>query len=74
LTRLWKGSDTKDKNGLYNNRRDLLKIEVYKLSEEAEGELVAEGSGSYLEQITFNGDSEPIWSINSLCAKSSWRT
>lgn len=37
LTRLWKGSDTKDKNGLYTNRRDLLKIEVYKLSEEAEG-------------------------------------
>ena len=41
------------------NRRDLVRVEITK-----NGDLVSEGDGSYLEQITFNQESLPMWTIN----------
>lgn len=54
-------------SGATETRRDLLRITIDKVAEdnEDERETVAQAKGSYLESITYDGDSEPIWSINS---------
>ena len=47
-------------------RRDLLAINLVRTNgDDAEdGEQVASATGSYLENITFEGDDAPIWDIN----------
>ena len=47
----FKGSDKKNKDGVYENRKDLLSIEVIQLSEDADSEVVDRADGSYLEKI-----------------------
>ena len=44
-------------------RRDLITIEIFKIQEDYR-ERVANADGSYLEKITYDGDTEPIWTIN----------
>ena len=65
MMRFVRGSDKLNKDGVYQNRKDLIDIEVTQLSEDADSEVVAKGSGSYLEKIEFESDGgEPIWTIN----------
>lgn len=53
-------------SGAHENRRDLLSIIIEKVAEdnEDERETVATASGSYLENIKYEEDEEPIWNIN----------
>lgn len=53
MMRFVKGSDKMNKDGVMTNRRDLLNIEIIKLSEDAESETVDTAEGSYLEKIKF---------------------
>ena len=64
MMRFVKGSDKMNKDGVMTNRRDLLNIEIIKLSEDAESETVDTAEGSYLEKIKFQKEDEPIWTIN----------
>lgn len=54
-------------SGATETRRDLITIKIEKVAEdnEDERETVASATGSYLENIVYDGDSEPIWTINS---------
>ena len=72
MMRFVKGTDKKDKNGVYQNRMDLISIEVIKLDEDADSEVVDRGYGSWLEKIHFANDDEPMWTINSEVNKSEW--
>jgi hypothetical protein len=72
MMRFVKGSDTKDKNGVYQNRKDLLSIEIVQLSEDADSEVLDRGYGSWLEKIQYANDDEPMWTINSEVLKSEW--
>ena len=48
-----KGSDkVNETTGLLDNRRDLLKIDII----DPQKQIVAQGQGSYLEQVTFSKD------------------
>lgn len=49
--------------GGLTHRKDLIKIAIRKTIGYTE-ETVAQAFGSYLEQITYDGDDEPFWSIN----------
>ena len=66
--------------GGLEHRRDLIKIDIFKLekSQETEdpelvrGPLIATGTGSYLEQIKYEGEDEVIWSINDDISRMIW--
>ena len=66
--------------GGLEHRRDLIKIDIFKLenSKETEdpelvrGPLIATGTGSYLEQIKYEGEDEVIWSINDDISRMIW--
>lgn len=72
MMRFVKGSDKVGKDGVYQNRKDLINVEIIKLSEDAESEVVDRGTGSYLEKIQFENDDEPMWTINSEVLRSAW--
>ena len=54
MMKMFKGADSKDKNGVYKNRKDLCSIEIMKLSEDEDSEVVDRGFGSYLESLKFD--------------------
>jgi len=64
LTRFFKGADKVNKDGVYENRKDLLKTEIIQLSEDQDPELLDTATGSYLEKVKFDNDEEPMWTIN----------
>lgn len=72
MSRMLGGKDKPDKNGVMPNRRDLLKIEIIELSEDGDSELIDTGNGSYLEQVTYDNDGEPCWTINDECHPTVW--
>ena len=54
---------------------DIFKLEKRNEAEDAElvrGAIVASGTGSYLEQIKYEGDEESIWSINDEISRLQW--
>ena len=61
-------------SGGHKHRRDLLEIQVIKLSDfpEEEGEVMAKGEGSYLEFIKYEGDEQPFWTINDAIPRMEW--
>jgi hypothetical protein len=62
---------------LLDNRKDLLTIEIFKESEGKDKKSVlAEGSGSYLENISFTENEKEviIWSINDEKLSTDWLT
>lgn len=54
-------------SGAHENRRDLLRIKIEKVAEDNEDDrqVISTASGSYLENIKYEEDAEPFWSINS---------
>lgn len=70
-----KGSDKVNSDtGLLDNRRDLIKIEICKELDDTKIAL-SEGSGSWLENISFKEKSEPktIWTINDEHLATKWK-
>ena len=66
LMSFFSGSPEVTETGGEQFRRDLLTVEIHKVQEEGgERELVSKAEGSYLEQIKFEEDDEPFWTINS---------
>ena len=69
------GDNVDPTTGVSPNRRDLIRIEIHTLLTQDEfdprfkdesllGPVIARAYGSYLEKIQYEGDSEPIWTIN----------
>ena len=60
-----KGADKVNKDsGVLDNRRDLININIQKEPHSAKGKVLAEGFGSYLENISFDEKKDPLWTIN----------
>jgi len=72
MARFITGSDKLNKDGVYENRKDLIKLEIIQLSEDGDSELVDTGLGSYLEKIKFDNDEEPMWTINEEVHTTKW--
>ena len=67
MSMIWSSTPEVEATGGQKFRRDLLTIEIEKINTETEEkEIVSQGSGSYLEEIKFEDDAEPFWSINSV--------
>jgi len=66
------------KTGGLQFRKDLLQINIFKVTaaahedEQPSKEKVATANGSYVENIHYEGDDEPIWSINENVPRLEW--
>ena len=69
------GDNVDPTTGVSPHRRDLIRVEIHTLNTTAEsdsqfkdenlmGPVIAKGNGSYLEKIQYEGDAEPVWTIN----------
>jgi len=53
------------------HRRDLVSLTIRKTIGYSE-QIVAQAKGSFLEQITYEGDDAPFWTINDDISRTSW--
>lgn len=53
------------------HRKDLVNITIRKIIGYSE-QIVGVGKGSFLEQIKYEGDDEPFWTINDIISRLTW--
>jgi hypothetical protein len=69
------GDNVDPATGVSPHRRDLIRIDIHTLNiidqfdsrfkdETLMGPVITRGHGSYLEKIQYEGDAEPVWTIN----------
>jgi hypothetical protein len=67
------GADKVNKDsGVLDNRRDLINITISQNSGSAKPKVLAEGFGSYLEDVSFDEKKAPLWTINDTHRATEW--
>ena len=58
--------------GVLDNRRDLLNITIFKEGAGDKKNVLAEGFGSYLENVSYDENAAPVWTINDTHLDTTW--
>lgn len=68
-----KGADKVNTDtGVLDNRRDLLNITIFKEGAGDKKNVLAEGFGSYLENVSYDENAAPVWTINDTHLDTTW--